>query len=496
MKFISNRRFRVEKLERILAELVATTAHDIITPLTGMELTISLLHEDDEVKQLLGDERMEILSSAASCSDIVARICRTSFDRLQSAKTNENSCVDNKAWDSLPCTRIDDLVKSLQIVTDAMKSKIPISISVDKNVPRVVALEEVNLLRSALNLVEHSVLHSSSGTIQLSISIQTNADCRWNATNSQSSMLMFECKHVGGFTSTGTSYFQIFSSKSNGSGRHLPLGLQSVALLIDSMNGSYGFRSLSMEETIEGIINGNVLWFGVPLASISIQNASTRQCDIDSSVSVNSHSGANLSNESKLSELDDGGNTREVEVDSTRLGFVDTNVFSKIALKKVECSSSIGEDLKTSLLLKCKQHASAPVLEEYMTLENVRSLHNFDWSMKPKNKNCKSILSLKRVTRIGLHTNVVSNTALKKVECSSSIGEDFKRSLLLKCKQHASAPVLKRSMNSNNFISLHNFDWSMKPKNNNYESNCNLKRITSNDYLPNERIQSKRLRFS
>ena len=63
--------------------LIAYTAHDLMTPLTGVQLSLSLLKDDRDVKEKLSTQQMELLATAANCSDLMIRICQTAIETLR-----------------------------------------------------------------------------------------------------------------------------------------------------------------------------------------------------------------------------------------------------------------------------------------------------------------------------------------------------------------------------------------------------------------------------
>lgn len=79
------------------AQLIAHTSHDLMTPLTGVQLSLSLLKEDEEVRRRLDDHQVELLTTAATCSDLMIRICETSMASLRREKAVANGGADRKS---------------------------------------------------------------------------------------------------------------------------------------------------------------------------------------------------------------------------------------------------------------------------------------------------------------------------------------------------------------------------------------------------------------
>jgi hypothetical protein len=67
-------------LEDKLKKAVACTSHDIMTPLMGLQLTLSTLQEDPVLNVVLSESHRELLSTADSC---VSTICRLGTTAMQ-----------------------------------------------------------------------------------------------------------------------------------------------------------------------------------------------------------------------------------------------------------------------------------------------------------------------------------------------------------------------------------------------------------------------------
>jgi signal transduction histidine kinase len=82
MKIMVDRRERLYIREQ-REKLIANTAHDLMTPLTGLQLSLSLLKADTETKNLLSDHETQLIETAESCSAVMASICTSSFSELR-----------------------------------------------------------------------------------------------------------------------------------------------------------------------------------------------------------------------------------------------------------------------------------------------------------------------------------------------------------------------------------------------------------------------------
>ena len=95
---------------------IANIAHDLITPLTGLQLSLSLLQEDKNLAGKLDEHQNEILGTAMSCSDIMFRICHRSIETLRDTIEVRSSASAANDTVVVPVTKIQSLIDSLTTV--------------------------------------------------------------------------------------------------------------------------------------------------------------------------------------------------------------------------------------------------------------------------------------------------------------------------------------------------------------------------------------------
>lgn len=237
------------------------TAHDLLAPLTGVQLSLSILKDDEVVKAALADHQLELLNTAISSSVLMKRICENALvarggggrghgTDLFLPKPQGNS-------DNSPVTDLNDLVKSLRMILDPIPKEVPFVISLDQYTPTVVFADDLKVFRSTLNLLTNALNRTTTGTVHLSIQ------------SDQSGSLIFECEDTGADIPLEEYefFFQDNTNDSNGT-----IGLLSIASLINSMDGEYGFRPRAIDTSgniltdIHGCReSGSIFWFSIPL---------------------------------------------------------------------------------------------------------------------------------------------------------------------------------------------------------------------------------------
>ena len=272
------------------AQQIACTAHDLLTPLTGIALSLSLLKEDESLRRKLSEQQKDMIETAANCSAVMNSICqrtmevfrdqgrRRSISSVSAAATQSQQLGPKKIG---PTTvRVSDIVKNLNVVMEPFPKQVPLIITVDPEVPPEFVSDDMKIFRSATNFLTNACAKTESGSIQLRIFIRKNAN--------HEQELVFECTDTGsGVDPANYAYlFKPVGEKSDpGRSRtmlegvpaavcrtamkNFGLGLYSVATQVSSIGGKYGFRP--RDQTDDGSprngekLTGSIFWFSFPL---------------------------------------------------------------------------------------------------------------------------------------------------------------------------------------------------------------------------------------
>ena len=254
------------------ARLIAYTAHDLITPLTGVQLSLSLLSEDEDVAQKLNVNQVELLSTASSCSDLMIRICETAIGSLRRHNRPQHPqeiLQEDESQD--PVTKLADLVRSLQMIMEPIPKKVPLIFSLDPTVPPTILSDDLKLFRSALNLVSSACGRTARGMVHFKIYTRQTPKRR---------ELVFECEDTGDDIKV-EEYQYLFQQPAATEESSLHLGLSSVASLVSTLDGEYGFRPRSTAEDGTELYDdntgdprhGSIFWFSIPLMSVGNDEA-------------------------------------------------------------------------------------------------------------------------------------------------------------------------------------------------------------------------------
>ena len=236
------------------AHLVACTAHDLLTPLMGVQLSLALLQEESES---LTEAHRESLSNAIRSSDWLNRICQTTMETLRDTNQDgysQNNNNNNNMNHNSPFIDMNEFVSSLNHTMESIPKRVPLVLTVDDSVPKRIVSDDLKLFRSSLNLLSNAFANTQAGSIRFHI----------RAEHPKKS-LVFECTDTGHDLNLpqedrGSLFKPNKKSAAANAGAIKDLGLYSVAYQIDSLGGTYGYRSRREEEGR----GGSIFWFQVP----------------------------------------------------------------------------------------------------------------------------------------------------------------------------------------------------------------------------------------
>lgn len=293
------------------AQMIAYTAHDLLTPLNGVQLSLSMLMEDEEFKSKLTPQQREMITTASTCTGVMERICESAIDSIRndpqtitpmSKNGRTPSSIGKEGRDrqeSVQCpVVIADFVKTLYMVLDPFPKNVPLLITIHPSVPKSIITNDLKVFRAAVNYLTNACAKTETGSVQLSISAKVRNGRR---------MLLFECEDTGSgvpVEALGSLFRPVSNSgqisedeitsnclRTNAAGvvepvsqlvmPNLGLGLYSVAVNISSLGGDYGYRPRSIDANdspsafpSSGRNNdsrsdqgkcGAVFWFTIPL---------------------------------------------------------------------------------------------------------------------------------------------------------------------------------------------------------------------------------------
>jgi hypothetical protein len=181
---------------------LACACHDLTTPLSAIQLSVSLIRGDKAFRDSLSDPQRECLTTIGSCADAMVAVCESLRRRGRSygESAPRPFCLCPSSWDeneaTAKCAVLDgeqvwdtvDFVDKIQQGLAALPAKGAVTVSLDPSVPAKLAAKEFELFRLVYKLLSHACDQARSGSICLTISLKKpTSECGRPD-------LFFECK--------------------------------------------------------------------------------------------------------------------------------------------------------------------------------------------------------------------------------------------------------------------------------------------------------------
>jgi signal transduction histidine kinase len=230
------------------SHLVACTAHDLITPLTGIQLSLSLLQQDGDFQAKLGDKRIQYTSAAVRSSNMMLRICQSTIETLRGNRKIPSSSSD---WalprnlmhmaEASPFIDMKEFTSNLEAISNSIPKQVPLTITLHRSAPTNIVSDGLKIFRSALNLLSNACTRANTGFINMAIF------------DDEDGSLIFECEDTGKEVDSRDSQ-SLFSQDIDTSN----FGLYSVAYQINWLGGKYGVRKRDTIRTRQpqALVNG------------------------------------------------------------------------------------------------------------------------------------------------------------------------------------------------------------------------------------------------
>jgi len=290
MDTMVSRKKEMEQLKDEKTRLIACAAHDLLTPLTGIQLNLGLLMEDKTLTDKLDAHQREMMDTSVKCSEMIERICFQAIENFRGdlvvrGGQSSSSSTESTKEGERP-VNIDQLVDNLNKVVSTFPKKVPLYIEKEDNVPTTILSDELKLFRSIMNYLTNAFKHTNSGSIRLHIYVRKASEFitdmeldRLPGTfvAPKCDVLVVEVHDTGPGIDLDK-YTTLFTPNGNDESAqrtHSGIGLYSVATAINSLGGEYGVfpredlaaTHPSLASTLLKVpaASGSVFWFSVPL---------------------------------------------------------------------------------------------------------------------------------------------------------------------------------------------------------------------------------------
>eukprot|EP00573_Skeletonema_grethae_P011720 CAMPEP_0201699314 /NCGR_PEP_ID=MMETSP0578-20130828/23295_1 /ASSEMBLY_ACC=CAM_ASM_000663 /TAXON_ID=267565 /ORGANISM="Skeletonema grethea, Strain CCMP 1804" /LENGTH=902 /DNA_ID=CAMNT_0048186055 /DNA_START=199 /DNA_END=2903 /DNA_ORIENTATION=- len=286
MDTMVSRKKEMDQLRDEKTRLIACAAHDLLTPLTGIQLNLGLLMEDKNLRDKLDPHQRELMDTSVKCSEMIERICFQAIETFRGELVVRGGQSESSTMSGERPVKIDQLVENLNKVVSAFPKKVPFYIEKEENVPATILSDELKLFRSIMNYLTNAFKHTDSGSIRLHIYVRKASESitdmeldRLPGTfvAPKCDVLVVEVHDTGPGIDLDK-YSTLFTpngSDESAQSTHSGIGLYSVATAINSLGGECGVfprKDLtgalpSLASTLLNVpaASGSVFWFSIPL---------------------------------------------------------------------------------------------------------------------------------------------------------------------------------------------------------------------------------------
>ena len=105
-------------------QIIAQTAHDLLTPLTGIQISIQLLRDDKQLNQKMNEKERELINTASSCADVMTGLCQSTISSLRSGETREHEIISEITNNTKEC-RVSEMVEHMRHVSFTVVDWVP-----------------------------------------------------------------------------------------------------------------------------------------------------------------------------------------------------------------------------------------------------------------------------------------------------------------------------------------------------------------------------------
>ena len=252
------------------AQLIACTAHDLLTPLSGIDMSLSLLRDDEDFMKKLGNSQAESIEKAAACSEVLQDICTNVRDAFSQSKSALEMSSSQSEYSSF---NVDGLIDRLYTVMNSVPKEAPLSITVNPDVPKEIISDAPKLFRCALNLLIIACARTKTGGVSLNFSVQSGTPRQKLVVTCEDSAPAIPLEK---YKYLFKSYAGHLDKDDNDSARKQQyeispgLSLFSVASILSTVNGEYGFKPRTKDRTsgssngTKSEVSGSTFWFSIP----------------------------------------------------------------------------------------------------------------------------------------------------------------------------------------------------------------------------------------
>jgi hypothetical protein len=212
-----------EMMERSRGRIIACTAHEMLTPLTSIQLNLGMMNDDKDLKSHMSEANKELLNSTIDCVGLMTNICNQTIESFRSSSKTIDMHTNHSS--ELEEVVISEIVAKIKHIISPYRKKIPLTIHVDNEMPKVILSNSLKLFRAMLSMLINSIESAKSGSVIVNISVEHLGEDSKNL--QKRDIILFQCsKSVDGNFDESRENLRMFSASSH----------------VKALGGEFGYR--------------------------------------------------------------------------------------------------------------------------------------------------------------------------------------------------------------------------------------------------------------
>ncbi len=214
--------------------IVACTAHEMLTPLTSMQLNLGMMNDDSAFQRSLSQRNKELFNATTDCVSLMTNICNQTIGSFRF--TNKPLEAYKNGSSALEEVVIAEVIEKINHVITPYRNNVNVSINVDGTVPSVILSNSLQIFRAMLSVLIHSIESIKSGSIIVNLSAEKSSEDLENLSKEKDVLV---CEYLK--VSPNGNGFDEFGLD-NGSLRE-DLRVYSASTHVKALGGEFGYQS-------------------------------------------------------------------------------------------------------------------------------------------------------------------------------------------------------------------------------------------------------------
>jgi signal transduction histidine kinase len=159
---------RIKERRRILAY----TAHDLLTPLTTIQLNVGLLKED--TSKVLNSYQKKLVEDTACCSQFMSDYCHESMTtfRGENNRLRNGEDLTDSGEIAQSIVNLPNLFQEVDVIMKAHIKRVPLTFEISDELPDFIFSSHLRIVQAALNILSNACIVTQEGFIHAKVYVK------------------------------------------------------------------------------------------------------------------------------------------------------------------------------------------------------------------------------------------------------------------------------------------------------------------------------------